>query len=44
MKITFLKDHLEHKKYDTIEVTNERGNYFISTKVAVESKPKKANK
>jgi len=39
MKITFLKDHLEYKKDDTVDVTTERGNYLISCGVA--KKPKK---
>lgn len=29
MKITLLKNHLNHTAGDTIEVTEERGNYLV---------------
>lgn len=35
MKIIFLKNHLDHKKDSVIEVTDDRANYLIRTKVAV---------
>lgn len=34
MKITFIKDHLDHKKSDSVEVTNERARYLINVGVA----------
>lgn len=34
MEITFLKDHLNNKKDDIINVSNKRAEYFIKTKVA----------
>lgn len=36
MKITLLKDYLNHALGDTIEVTEQRGGYLIRTKVATE--------
>jgi hypothetical protein len=50
MKITFLKDHLEHKKGQTKEVEDLAGKYFILTHVAIKTPQeadreiKKANK
>jgi len=38
MKITFLKDHLDHTAGDSIEVTEERGGYLVRVGVAGESK------
>lgn len=46
MEITFLKDHLNNKAGDTVNVSNERGNYLIRTgaascdKEAIKNKPK----
>lgn len=44
MEITFLKNHLNNKAGDTINVSSERGNYLVRTGVAsydsVVSKPK----
>ena len=37
MKITFLKDHLEHKKGETKEVEDLAGKYFVLTGVGEES-------
>ena len=34
MKITFLKDHLDYEKGDSVEVDASRANYFISCKIA----------
>lgn len=34
MKVKFLKDHLDNKKGDAIEVTEERANYFNRVGVA----------
>lgn len=47
MKIKLLKDHLDNKATQTIEVTNKRGNYLIRTGVgelAKESNPYKEPK
>jgi hypothetical protein len=42
MKVKLLKDHLENKCCDEIELDEDRGNYFIACGVAekVEHKPK----
>lgn len=37
MKITLLKDHLDDKKGETIEVTAERGNYLARVGVGKSS-------
>lgn len=41
MRVKLLKDHLDVKKEAVIDVTKERGNYFIKVGVAVEFKDKK---
>ncbi len=38
MKVKFIKDHLEFKKGQVIEVLKERGKYFELVKVATEVK------
>lgn len=35
-KVTFIKAHIDHKAGDTIEVTDERANYFERVGVAKE--------
>ena len=34
MKVQFLKDHLDNKAGDVVEVTEDRANYFIMNNVA----------
>ena len=34
MKITFLKDHLDYRIGDSVEVEIDQANYFISCQVA----------
>lgn len=41
MKVKFIKDHLENKTNDVLEVSKERGDYLILMKVAKENKAKK---
>lgn len=38
MKVKMLKDHLEFKKGDIVDVTDERGKYWISTGIAQKTK------
>ena len=41
MKVKILKEHLEFKKGDIVEVSNERGSYWISTGIAIKVKTRK---
>lgn len=43
MKIKLLKDHLDHTAGDTIEVTEQRGQYLVRTSVGIESGEAKQN-
>ena len=36
MKVIFLKDHLQYKENQVAEVSDNRGNYFVCTRVAKE--------
>jgi hypothetical protein len=40
MKIKLLKDHLDNKKEDVIDVTEQRGQYLIRVGVGIKSEPK----
>ncbi len=42
VKVKFLKDHLDNKKGDVIEVTKEMANYFVVTGIAKNHKEEKA--
>jgi hypothetical protein len=46
MKVKFLKDHLDNKKGDSIDVHEDRANYWERTGVAekIEKKPNQGKK
>ena len=45
MKVKFLKDHLDNKVGDVVDVSDERGNYWISASVVeLDKEPKKETK
>lgn len=43
MKIKLLKDHLDNKKDDVIDVSDKRGQYLVRTSVGIESGEAKQN-
>ena len=43
MKIKLLKDHLDNKKDDVIDVSDKRGQYLVRTSVGFESGEAKQN-